>query len=454
VAQTLPLAKRTLDPDLSERISFRLTTMQGVAAEFEKTKEAIALLKTAPNDPAANLAVGRFYAAVASLPAVGLPMLAKGVDPLLKDAATRDLANPVTAADQLAAAEAWVAAAKAQAVAGAAKDWMQRRALSWYDASAAQETGLARSAVAKRATELRVSRLQRGGLLGEYFNGIRFNQPVFTRVDPRIEYKWNGGEPEASLHKVRYTVRWTGYLKATAGQYELVIVHDDALRLWLDGNLIVDKWTSGAFRTKALLLLTGGYQELKIEYAQFSGDSHVGLGWIPSAMAKVKGVKAKPIPPEMLYHEPPPPGPVCVRPPGSSGDRVLLAPKTARINGFQLQYSMVNGRLPELLGMWTSMSSYPSWDFEVRTGGDYAIMASYCSDGARAGSTYDVTVSGRHFPGTFANTGGVDGEEDFKEFQVGVVHLAPGCQTLQLQATSKRSQYVPAVQKMELVLLK
>jgi hypothetical protein len=448
----MPLCRRTADPDLYDRCNFRLITISNVAAEYEKTRESIIALKANPNDPAICLAIGRFYTLLARRPELGLPYLVKGADPLLKTAAEKELLAPTGVAEQLALGDAWAEAAKAQPTAGPVKDALQRLALHWYDQAARQDNGLSKVAAAKRATDLRLMRLQRGGLLGEYFTGT-FSSLNFTRIDPRVEYNWKTNDPEGSMNTSHFTVRWTGFMKAGAGQYELIAVHDDAIRVWIDGQLVIDQWKPAHARSKATVNLTGAMQEIKIDYAQYDGEAHVGLGWIPPGAGKK--AKAKVIPAEIFFHEALPPAPVVARPPGQKDGRVVLWSKTAHISGAHLKFSANNGKLTEYLGDWNSTSSYPYWDFEVRTEGDYAVRVTYASGGKRAGNQYQVDVSGRKFEGTYMDTGGLDDDGDFKEYEVGVVHLAPGGQQLQFHALNKKPNLsLPPLRKVELVLLK
>ncbi len=59
------------------------------------------------DDPAANLTVGRYYCLMRGEWDKGLPLLAKGSDPELKQLAESELRRPTIAADQLALADGW-----------------------------------------------------------------------------------------------------------------------------------------------------------------------------------------------------------------------------------------------------------------------------------------------------------------------------------------------------------
>ncbi len=52
------------------------------------------------------------------------------------------------------------------------------------------------------------------GLKGEYFDGIAFDQFVFTRTDPMLHFRWGLASPDTRIPNDRFSVRWTGWLKA------------------------------------------------------------------------------------------------------------------------------------------------------------------------------------------------------------------------------------------------
>ena len=97
-------------------------------------KTARAKLAATPNDPEANLIVGRYLCLRKNSWTDGLPLLAKASDPGWKDIAKQETAAPQEAADQVKLADLWWDAAAKR---GEKKDdpWqklMQARAVYWY----------------------------------------------------------------------------------------------------------------------------------------------------------------------------------------------------------------------------------------------------------------------------------------------------------------------------------
>ena len=69
------------------------------------------------------------------------------------------------------------------------------------------------------------------GLLGEYFGNPDFKgEPLFTRVDPKIDFEYtNNTSPDLRLQPTDYSIRWTGKLAPPQTQkYFLAITSDNS----------------------------------------------------------------------------------------------------------------------------------------------------------------------------------------------------------------------------------
>ena len=112
------------------------------------------------------------------------------------------------------------------------------------------------------------------GLRGDYYNGLNFNQPVFSRVDQRLDFHWTPGDrPGPGIDQAAFSVRWTGKLYApTEGTYNFIVNTDNGVRVWVDGRLLMADWgvyTLTQFK-KEIRLTAGGYYDLKVEYNNYS----------------------------------------------------------------------------------------------------------------------------------------------------------------------------------------
>ncbi|MHC4399511.1 MAG: hypothetical protein ACYTG0_07520 [Planctomycetota bacterium] len=101
------LARRALDPGLKSRLLERQGRVRVLKRAWEGLRPTRGVLSDQPDDPDANLAVGKFYCFTKRDWAHGLPHLIKGSDPTLKEMAEADLAGPDDPIEQHALGDRW-----------------------------------------------------------------------------------------------------------------------------------------------------------------------------------------------------------------------------------------------------------------------------------------------------------------------------------------------------------
>jgi len=120
------------------------------------------------------------------------------------------------------------------------------------------------------------------GLRGEYFaNATLAGAPRFTRADSTVDFAWTLASPGDGLARDWYSVRWTGTLTVPAGRSRrLGVQGNDGYRLWLDGNLVLDRMSprsSGLAFTEPLK--AGRRHDLRLEYTERSGNGRIRAVW-------------------------------------------------------------------------------------------------------------------------------------------------------------------------------
>lgn len=119
----------------------------------------------------------------------------------------------------------------------------------------------------------------RHGLQAEYFaNDSLSGLPAVTRVDKNINFVWSGRSPAPQIPMEHFSARWTGTVEVPAditNQVILSTVEDDGVRVWIDGNLVIDAWgPQDSTASKASVALTSGApHQLRIEYQQLGGNA-------------------------------------------------------------------------------------------------------------------------------------------------------------------------------------
>jgi hypothetical protein len=120
-----------------------------------------------------------------------------------------------------------------------------------------------------------------GGLKGKYYNDMNLVNYVLTRTDSAIDFDWGDGSPDSSVNADGFSVMWQGYVKADYSEtYAFSINSDDGVRLWVDGNIVVDSWVDqwqGQYPNTGTIYLTSGWHTIVVEYFENAGGAAVNL---------------------------------------------------------------------------------------------------------------------------------------------------------------------------------
>jgi len=124
----------------------------------------------------------------------------------------------------------------------------------------------------------------KGGVKGEYFNNMDLSgAPALTRVDETVDFSWGDpGGPGAPIGVDSFSARWTADLEiAVADTYTFSTSTDDGLRLWLNGELIIENWTDHATTDdfSEPIYLEPGVYTLIMEFYENGGGAAAQLFW-------------------------------------------------------------------------------------------------------------------------------------------------------------------------------
>lgn len=120
------------------------------------------------------------------------------------------------------------------------------------------------------------------GLWGTYFSNIDLTGTTYSQADPTINFNWNGASPVPGIGGSNWSGRWTGQVQVhCSGPYTFYTNSDDGVRLWVNGQLLIDDWTyHGPTWDQGTVVLTGGQKyDVKIEYFQGGGGSLLQFAW-------------------------------------------------------------------------------------------------------------------------------------------------------------------------------
>jgi hypothetical protein len=147
------------------------------------------------------------------------------------------------------------------------------------------------------------------GLRGTYFQGTALaGAPLLTRVDPTVNFNFGAGSPAPGvIPNDQFSIRWEGLVEARSDElYTFFVTHDDGARLWVNDQLIIDKWTDHAAieDSGSIALQLGQRYTIRLEFYENSGDASAILAW-----STPLGIEKQVIPQSQLFSTAVPPTP-------------------------------------------------------------------------------------------------------------------------------------------------
>ena len=133
------------------------------------------------------------------------------------------------------------------------------------------------------------------GLLGQYYHSSGGGPPaepwqtlMMERVDPTIDFNWGNGPADPSLSSNGFAVRWTGEIEVpTSGTYTFHTQSDDGIRLWVNGQVIIDNWAEGNTLDSNDTTLTAGQKYgIRLEHYENGGGAVCELYWSSLAIQR------------------------------------------------------------------------------------------------------------------------------------------------------------------------
>ena len=115
---------------------------------------------------------------------------------------------------------------------------------------------------------------------GEYWrNGSLEGAPALVRNDSSVSFDWGYGAPAGGLPADHVSARWCRRIHFGTGTYRFTLRADDGVRLWVAGNLLIDRWHGGYTEDSVLQHIWEGEHEVVVEYYELEGIAKVHLAW-------------------------------------------------------------------------------------------------------------------------------------------------------------------------------
>jgi hypothetical protein len=101
------------------------------------------------------------------------------------------------------------------------------------------------------------------------FTRILAGPPAKTDRREALDYM-SGGAIADGLPRDRVALVAEGVVELPAGQYSIRTISDDGIRVWMDDERIIDRWTPHESAVDTVPV-TGGKRRFKVEYFEIGG---------------------------------------------------------------------------------------------------------------------------------------------------------------------------------------
>ena len=120
-----------------------------------------------------------------------------------------------------------------------------------------------------------------GAFTGCYYDDLDLTgTPALIRADAQINFSWFYHSPAPSVPLQNFSVRWQGNFSFDQANYLFTAVTSDGMRVYLDGVLVLDRWTdqpTTMYRVQRSL--SQGIHLVTVEYYEHDGNGTVALSW-------------------------------------------------------------------------------------------------------------------------------------------------------------------------------
>jgi cytochrome c peroxidase len=121
------------------------------------------------------------------------------------------------------------------------------------------------------------------GLLARYFNNTTLSGTPVVERNEAVNFSWSGA-PRTGVNADQFSVRWTGFVEApSTGTYRFRTQSNDGVRLWINGSLVIDNWSSHATATDTtadIALTKNQRYSVTMEMYDNSGTAVARFQWL------------------------------------------------------------------------------------------------------------------------------------------------------------------------------
>jgi hypothetical protein len=120
---------------------------------------------------------------------------------------------------------------------------------------------------------------------GQYWGNMGLQgDPKLVRNDAAIDFDWGTAAAAPCLPVDHFSARWSRQVDFLPDVYMFYARADNGIRVYLDGTLIIDAWSSNGKQVHTARKVVSGTHTLVVEYFDSSGAALARFWWEPAGM--------------------------------------------------------------------------------------------------------------------------------------------------------------------------
>ena len=118
------------------------------------------------------------------------------------------------------------------------------------------------------------------GWKASYFNNPSLQgAPAIVQDVAAINFNWGTGSPHPAVQSDNFSARYERTINFAQGNYRFSASYDDGIRVYIDGQLIIDDWNAGSARTSTADRTLSGNHAITVEYFESTGLASLSFSW-------------------------------------------------------------------------------------------------------------------------------------------------------------------------------
>jgi hypothetical protein len=156
-------------------------------------------------------------------------------------------------------------------------------------ATATQFAATATQAAATATSAAATATPNPGILRGDYYNNKNLQDPIVVVYDYfmslpnnlHLFFNWGPGSPDPLVNNDNFSARYRYTTNFSNAEYLFFAFTDDGVRVYVDGNKVIDQWTNAPNRVLyGKRSVSGGDRQVVVEYFEDQGDARLAVGWM------------------------------------------------------------------------------------------------------------------------------------------------------------------------------